>query len=432
MRQLTSAALISLAVAFPSANQSSRAQDADWRQWGGPNRDFTSDASGLANSWPVGGPPVLWSRPLGLGHSAITVDEGRLYTMYRPGEQISKQGPWQNEEVVISMDAATGKTLWEHRYPSEPADFSYGVGPHATPLVAGSLVFTAGTRKVIHAFDKGTGRVVWSHDLVKEYGATPLLVRAPIKSGYAASPLAYNDTIIVTAGGPGQAVMAFRQNDGRLLWKGGDFLIGEASPILIDVNGQTQLVVLGGQTVNGLDPSTGAMLWSHPHDTDMDMNNSTPNWGADNILFISSAYNQGARGLRLARRGGKTIVDELWFNGQMQLAFQNAVRVGGYIYGAHGNLGPAFFTAVDVRTGRTMWRHRGFGKSSFIYADGKAIILDEDGDLALATLSPEGLNVLSEVRVFDTVSWTVPTLVGTTLYARDREKIVAIDVGAPR
>jgi outer membrane protein assembly factor BamB len=144
------------------------------------------------------------------------------------------------------------------------------------------------------------------------------------------------------------------------VWSG-DFLIAEASPILIEVDGQTQLVVFGGETVNGLDPSTGTKIWSHPHNTDMDMNNSTPNWGADNILFISSAYNQGARGLPLAQRGGKTTVDELWFNAQMQLAFQNAVRIGGYIYGAHGNLGPAFFTAVDAATGRTMWRHRGFG-----------------------------------------------------------------------
>lgn len=65
-----------------------------------------------------------------------------------------------------------------------------------------------------------------------------------------------------------------------------------------------------------------------------------------------------------------------------------------------------------------------------IYADGKAIILDEDGDLALATLSPEGINVLSQARIFNTVSWTVPTLVWKTLYARDREKIVALNVGA--
>jgi hypothetical protein len=40
------------------------------------------------------------------------------------------------------------------------------------------------------------------------------------------------------------------------------------------------------------------------------------------------------------------------------------------------------------------------------------------------------VTVLSRFKLFDTVSWTVPTLVGTTLYARDREKIVALDLGA--
>jgi hypothetical protein len=41
------------------------------------------------------------------------------------------------------------------------------------------------------------------------------------------------------------------------------------------------------------------------------------------------------------------------------------------------------------------------------------------------------VTILSEAKkVFDTVSWTVPTLAGKTLYARDREKIVALNLGA--
>ena len=246
---------------------------------------------------------MLWTRPLGLGHSSIVVDEGRLYTMYRPGKQISKQGPWENEEVVISMDGATGKTLWEHRYPSEPADFSYGVGPHATPLVVGRLVFTAGTRKVIHAFDKSTGRVVWSHDLVKEYGATPLLVRAPIKSGYAVSPLAYKDTIIVPAGGRGQAVMAFRQSDGASCGRPAIFYRRSLAHSHRRQRSDAACRVRRPDRERPR-PRHGALLVASAQHR-MDMNNSTPGWGADNILFISSAYNQGARGCASRSAAGK-------------------------------------------------------------------------------------------------------------------------------
>ena len=56
----------------------------DWLQWGGTGRNFMPDATGLASSWPSGGPTRLWMRALGEGHSAILVEGGRIYTMYRP------------------------------------------------------------------------------------------------------------------------------------------------------------------------------------------------------------------------------------------------------------------------------------------------------------------------------------------------------------
>lgn len=401
----------------------------EWPQWGGPHRNFVVDASGLADSWPSNGPPVIWTRSLGLGHSSIVAGGGRLYTLYRPGKPVSRTGPWEREEAVIALDAATGKTVWEYRYASEPFDFSQGAGPHSTPLLAGDRLFATGTNKQVHALDARTGKVVWSVDLVRDFGAPPRLIRPAVKAGYAVSPLAYEDTIILQAGGAGQAVMALRQSDGSVVWRSGDFLVSESSPVLIDAGGQTQAVVFAAQAVYGLDPASGRILWSHPHDTSGDMNNSTPIWGPDNILLVSSGYNQGTRALRLTRQGDRTAVEELWFTNRMKIMFANALRLGDHLYATHGDFGPAVMTALNVNTGEIAWQERGFGRSSFVYADGKAFVIDEDGDLALVRLSPQGMTVLARTRIFDTVSWTAPTLVGTSLYARDREKIVALDVG---
>ncbi len=58
---------------------------AQWTQWGGPNQDFKAQSTGLADKWGDDGPRRLWERDLGEGYSAILVDGGRLYTMYRPG-----------------------------------------------------------------------------------------------------------------------------------------------------------------------------------------------------------------------------------------------------------------------------------------------------------------------------------------------------------
>jgi outer membrane protein assembly factor BamB len=140
-----------------------------WRQWGGPRRNFTADSRDLASEWPVGGPRRVWTRPLGEGHSTILVDDRRLFTMYRPLPQ-RPNDPSRDEETVIALDEEPGRTLSEHRYAAAPLDFQYGAGPHATPLIVGDRIFTAGTNKQIYALDKRTGRVLWHHDLVKEFG----------------------------------------------------------------------------------------------------------------------------------------------------------------------------------------------------------------------------------------------------------------------
>src|SRR2546422_11048442 len=194
----------------------------DWLQWGGAGRTFMPDATGLASSWPPGGPKRLWTRALGEGHSAILVEGGRIYTMYRPLGMLSAIRRSQ-EEVVAALDAATGKTVWEFKYaaPTDGLDFSQGAGPHATPLIVGNGIYATSSRKELFALEKGTGKRIWSHDFMKEYGSPS----AP--RGYACSPLLYNATIIVTVGGRGQAVAAFNYQTGALVWKAGDF---EESP----------------------------------------------------------------------------------------------------------------------------------------------------------------------------------------------------------
>jgi hypothetical protein len=100
------------------------------------------------------------------------------------------------------------------------------------------------------------------------------------------------------------------------------------------------------------------------------------------------------------------------------------------VYGSSGDFGPAFLTAVDVKSGKQLWQDRSFSRAQLLYADGKLIILDEDGALGLATVSPQGLKVLARATVLENVAWTPPTLSGTTLYVRDRKKISAYNLGS--
>jgi len=390
------------------------AQSASWPQWGGPQRNFMVDAKGLAETWPAGGPKRLWSRELGEGHSSIVVDQGRLYTMYSRGGQ----------EFVVALDAATGKTVWEKSYaaPTTGLKLENGNGPHSTPLVVGNLLFTVGVIGKLQAFEKQTGAVVWSHDLYQEYGGTRM------GRGYSCSPLAYKNTVIVTVGGAGQSLMAFDQKTGAVVWKKQSFGLSPSTPALIKVDGQDQLVIVLADQVVGMNPNDGELLWQHPHPCDWGLNITPPLWGADNILFISSAYSGGSRALQLQQSGGKTTVKELWANRRMRVHHSTMVRLGDLVYGSSGDFGPAPLTAIDVKTGAIAWQDRSFPKANFVYTDNKAILLDEDGQLALVRLSPEGMKVIAKAAVLEHTAWTPPTLAGTALYLRDRKMIVALDL----
>src|SRR5262249_13047444 len=389
----------------------------DWLQWGGPGRNFISDSKGLADSWPAAGPRRLWSRNLGEGHSSILVDKGKLYTMYRNGEQ----------EVIVSLEADSGKTIWEYSYdaPTKAMDFSEGFGPHSTPLISGDVLYAVGALGSFHALDKRTGKALWSHELWRRMGGRKL------DRGYACSPIEFKNTIILQVGGPGQAVVAFNKNDGSIAWKKQDFTVSFSSPLLIDFDGQPQLVIFAAEQIIGVDPNNGDLFWSYPHKTDYGLNISTPVWCDGNLLFCSSAYNSGSRVLRLTRKDGKTTAEEVWFNNKVRVHIGTIVRIGDYVYCASGDFGPSFFSAVSVKTGEVAWRERSFARASSLYADGKLILLDEDGTLVLATVSPQSLKVLAKAQLLQHRAWTVPTLSGTRLYVRDRKTIMAVDLGRP-
>ena len=192
---------------------SGAAAAADWPQWGGPDRNFRLPAGIKAPGWPAAGPKQLWARDLGDGYSSIVVSRNVLYTMYRKGSQ----------DVVIALDPATGKTVWETGIDaphSSGMNLEAGPGPHSTPLVIGDRIFVTTVIAHLVALDRSTGKRLWSHDLWKEFKGTFL------ERGYASSPLAYKGAVIVPVGGAERALMAFRQSDGSAR------LTGVGNPVL--------------------------------------------------------------------------------------------------------------------------------------------------------------------------------------------------------
>ena len=299
--------------------------------------------------------------------------------------------------------------------------------PRAAPLIAGDRLITTSSGGLMNSIDRLTGRRQWSVELL---AAGTDAVRA---CGYSASPLSFEDLIITTAGGPGRGVIAVKATTGEIAWKSQDFQNGYSSPLLIDLDGQPEVVVFTYGEVSGLDPRTGALDWTVPHASDQGVNVATPVWGSDNLLFVSSAYNGGSRVLRLSRRNGKVNVEEVWANRRVRIHFGNAIRDGKRVYASNGDFGAAPFAAIDISTGDMIWRDRSVARSTLIGVGGKQgmllVLLDEDGNLVLATPGDAGLVVHAKASVLSARAWTAPTLSGTTLYLRDLKQIVALDLG---
>jgi outer membrane protein assembly factor BamB len=398
----------------PAANRG--AQGVPWTQWGGPQRNFQTEARGLKDTWPAAGPRVVWKRPLGEGYSAPVVENGVLYTMYgKP-----------REEVVLAANAETGQTMWEHVTPmtfNSDAAGEMGNGPYSTPLIVGDRLLTTGVAGRLQCLDKKTGKLLWTQELWTAHGGSRLMY------GYASSAIAFRDMVIVPVGGAGKSVMAFQQSDGKVAWAKNNFGNVYSSPLLIDVGGLEQLAVLMDGAVLAVNPHNGDLQWQVPFKADYSIAIATPVWGPDNLLFVSSEYNGGAKVVELQRDGQQTRATELWSSNRLRLHHGNAIRVGGAIYFSSGGKGSqAILSAVDARSGNIHWQERSIEKATFVWADQKLITLSQDGILMIAYPSPQGFKIAAKAQLLTSLSWTPPTLVGSRLYIRDRKTIMAVDL----
>ncbi len=413
---------LSMALAAPAFGQAAKAvaqsgaRGVPWTQWGGPHRNFQTEASGLKDSWPPAGPPVIWKRPLGDGYSSTAVENGVLYTMYGKPRQ----------EVVLAASAETGQTLWEHTNPMTfLSDYQEpGNGPYSTPLIVGDRVFTTGVAGRLQCLEKKTGKLLWTQQLLADHHGSSLLY------GYASSPIAFRETVIVPVGGQGRSVMAFQQADGKVAWSQGNYGNAYSSPVLINVGGLEQLALLMDGAILAVNPHNGDVQWQVPFKADFSIAVTTPVWGPDNLLFVSSEYGGGTKVIELQRNGLQTKATEVWASNRLRLHHGNAMRIGDAIYFSSGGKGSqAILSAVDVRSGKIHWQERSIEKATFVWADEKLITLDQDGNLMIAHPSPQGFKIVAKAALLSHLSWTPPVLVGTRLYIRDRRNMMAVELG---
>lgn len=400
LAQRTLAALSLLALLAPAAPAPT---EDDWPEFRGPGRDARSNFRGLRSPWPTDGPPELWRTPLQGGYSGISVASGRAVTMTHG-----------DAERVIAFDVADGREIWSTRIDEVHRD-GQGDGPRSTPTIDGGRLFALSARGTLGAFSSDDGRLLWSRDLRADFGAS-----APTW-GYATSPLVHGDRLLVEAGGAeGAAIVALDKATGAELWRSQGDRAGYSTPILVGLGGEPIAIFFTGVRILGLVPGDGRTLWSAPWRTAYGVNAATPVWVPPNRIFVSSGYDVGSALFEVA--DGE--LREVWRNREMKNQFSSSLYLDGYLYGFDNSM----LECLDITSGERMWRTRGFGHGSLLYADGHLVILGEQGTLALVEADPGAYRELSRAEPLSGRTWTMPSLADGILYVRSERELVALDL----
>jgi outer membrane protein assembly factor BamB len=374
-----------------------------WAQWRGPGRDGRAKAPDPA-TWPAT-LTKAWSARTGIGHASPVVDGGRVYVFSREGE----------EEVLTSLDLATGRPQWRQAYSApytmNSAATGHGKGPKSTPVVQGGRVHTLGIAGTLSTFDGATGKLLWR----KDDGAPTF--------GTAQSPLVEGDLLVVHRGGRGDgALTAFDAATGaeRWSWKGDGSAY--ASPVVATFEGVAQVVTFTEQRLIGLSLDRGQLLWEVPFTTAYEQNAVTPL--VQGGVLIYSGLDRGVRAARVVRRGAGWALEQRWEDPEVAFYMSSPVADGGVVYGlSHKKRGE--FVALDAETGRLRWRSEGRqGENAALVVLPRALLLlTTEGELVVAAKGGERFAPLATYTVASTPTWAHPAVVGAGIVVKDAESV---------
>jgi outer membrane protein assembly factor BamB len=379
-----------------------------WTNFRGPKRDGKYDETTVSTNWPSSGLPQLWKQPVGVGHASFVVADGKAYTIEQR----------RSQEVVAAYDINNGRELWTQKWNADFTD-STGDGPRATPTWDNGRIYALGATGELRCLDANTGSVFWGKNILSDNQAKNL------PWAMAASPLIVDDKVIVLPGGTsGKSVVAYNKLTGAPVWKVLSDVQAYVSPMLVDLAGRRQIVVVSSTRVVGLTPEKGDLLWSYTWDTDMGINVSMPIVVDRDRFFISSGYGKGAALVEVKGSGNTYTASTIWENKNMKNKFNTSVLYNGYIYG----LDEGIMVCLDVNTGERKWKEGRFGYGQIILTNGHLIVTSDQGEVALLKATPEKYTEVARFTAVQGQTWNYPAIASGRLLVRNSNEMAAYDL----
>jgi outer membrane protein assembly factor BamB len=395
--------LIGVAVAGLTGTIEAQNRSVDWTQWRGPNRDGAVASFVEPKTWPA----MLnrkWKVEVGLGYASPLVVGNRIY-------MFARQGP---NEVMLALDADSGKVLWRTGYPApfkmNPAAAPHNEGPKSTPVFANGKLYAIGMSGIVTAFNATDGKQLWQKPASKV---------ATLYTTHSFSPVVDRGLVIFHVGGHDQgALTAFNAETGDVKWHWDGDGPAYASPIIAEFEGTRQVITFTQNNLIGVAAESGELLWKRPYVVPFTQNNITPI--LYNQTLIISGLEQPVVALNVVKRNGKWDTANVWENAGVSLSMSNAVVARDTVFGMSSrNMGQFF--ALDARTGKTLWTSapRQGTNAAIIRAADVLFILKDDGQMIVARANPARYEILKTYQVADSATWAQPTISGDRVFVKD-------------
>ncbi|HEX4149492.1 MAG TPA: PQQ-binding-like beta-propeller repeat protein, partial [Pirellulales bacterium] len=381
----------------------------DFPQFLGPHRDAKIAGVRLARDWSQI-PRCLWRQPIGAGWSGFAVVGEFAVTQEQRGE----------EELVVCYELLTGKVRWSHADHVRFTSVMGGDGPRSTPTIHEGRVYTLGATGLLNCLDGANGKLLWSHDIVKENEAAPLMW------GHSCSPLVVDDGIVVSSGGlDHNSLVSYHKDTGALLWHGGSSPASYASPVLATLSGQRQIIMVNSNDVMGHDPATGKIVWHFDWPGDQPKVPQPIVVGSDRVL-ISAGYGLGCQMLKvLPNRNREESIEKLWSSRALKPKFMNPIAHEGFVYGIDDG---AALTCLDLETGKRQWRGGRYGHGQMLLVGDLLLLQSEAGEMLLIEASPSTHRELGRFQAVGEKAWNTPALSGRHLLVRNHEEAACYEL----
>ena len=348
----------------------------DWAEFRGPTGQGHAADSKLPIEW-SSSKNVAWKTGVaGLGWSSPIVVGNRIFltTAVPTGEGEKKDQSLR----AICLDAATGKSQWDIEVflqDGKTASPIHSKNSHAssTPVSDGKHVF-------VHFGTHGTacltldGQIVWQN---RELKYEP-------RHGNGGSPILVDDMLVVSCDGSNTMfVIALDKVTGKVRWRtprehknGSKFSFG--TPLLIEVNGEKQIVAPGTFHVAGYRPKDGGEIWRVDYGQGYSVI-PRPVFG-HGLIFLSSGYDTPVlMAIKPDGQGNVTETHVAWKTNKSAPHTPSPLLVGEHLYVVSDG---GIATCFEAKTGEQVWQKRVGGNfsSSPLFADGKIYLQSEQGD----------------------------------------------------